>query len=206
MNTPEAQSPIDTTDIPIDNIGNRKTLRKKGSASTNETQLRDGPVQRSAAEQNPAVFAAADSFGCAAAAVQRDRHCRSRQICGQQCNGGGRLDHLAVQPAGQLIHWYFGRRERACRTALRRAGLRRRTADHPDGAAHRLNRRHDTDRARRCARTSYANADGHTGRGYRPGRAVHASVLHRYAGNHDLQLRCSRAGVPWAIPGVRCTS
>ena len=39
MNTPETQSPIDTTDIPIDNIGNRKTLRKKGSASTNETQL-----------------------------------------------------------------------------------------------------------------------------------------------------------------------
>ncbi len=32
MNTPETQSPIDTTDIPIDNIGNRKTLRKKGSA------------------------------------------------------------------------------------------------------------------------------------------------------------------------------
>lgn len=63
MNTPETQSPIDTTDIPIDNIGNRKTLRKKGSASTNETQLRDGPVQRSAAEQNPAVFAAADSSG-----------------------------------------------------------------------------------------------------------------------------------------------
>ena len=96
MNTPETQSPIDTTDIPIDNIGNRETLRKKGSASTNETQLRDGPVQRSAAEQNPAVFAAADSFGCAAAAVQRDRHCCSRQICGQQCDGGGRLDHLAV--------------------------------------------------------------------------------------------------------------
>ena len=71
MNTPETQSPIDTTDIPIDNIGNRETLRKKGSALTNETQLRDGPVQRSAAEQNPAVFAAADSFGCVAAAVQR---------------------------------------------------------------------------------------------------------------------------------------
>ena len=119
MNTPETQSPIDTTDIPIDNIGNRKTLRKKGSASTNETQLRDGSVQRSAAEQNPAVFAAADSFGCAAAAVQRDRHCRSRQICGQQCDGSSRLDHLAVQPAGQLIHRYFGRRERACRAALR---------------------------------------------------------------------------------------
>lgn len=72
MNASETQSPIDTTDIPIDNIGNRETLRKKGSALTNEAQLRDGPVQRSAAEQNLAVFAAADSFGCAAAAVQRD--------------------------------------------------------------------------------------------------------------------------------------
>ena len=163
MNASETQSPIDTTDIPIDNIGNREILRKKGSASTNETQLRDGPVQRSAAEQNPAVFSAADSFGCAAAAVQRDRHCRCRQICRQQRDGGGRLDHLAVQPAGQLIHRYFGRRERACCAALRRAGLRRCAADHPDSAAHRLDRRHDTDRARRCARTSHADADGHTG-------------------------------------------
>ena len=48
MNASETQSPIDTTDIPIDNIGNRETLRKKGSALTNETQLRDGPVHGSA--------------------------------------------------------------------------------------------------------------------------------------------------------------
>ena len=29
MNTPETQSPIDTTDIPIDNIGNRQTLKER---------------------------------------------------------------------------------------------------------------------------------------------------------------------------------
>ena len=138
MNTPETQSPIDTTDIPIDNIGNRKTLRKKGSASTNETQLRDGPVQRSAAEQNPAVFAAADSFGCAAAAVQRDRHCRSRKFAGSNAMAAvgstTSLFNLLVNSfigisvgANVLVARHYGERDYD--------GVQQ---THPDGAAHRL--------------------------------------------------------------------
>ena len=122
MNTPETQSPIDTTDIPIDNIGNRKTLRKKGSASTNETQLRDGPVQRSAAEQNPAVFAAADAGQFIPADVQYGGLADCGKLFGKQCFGGGKLVGQPDFYGDWLFERHFFRRRRDCRPFFWRAG------------------------------------------------------------------------------------